>query len=334
MYEDPAARIAAQIALGQSSLESLRFLCFLQLEGQGLLPFTINKQNLLLSSAIQIANQIGLPLLNFNVSSWRAAPAASSNNRQVVARCCSVARPEMTEYHVLRCIRIVNRSEGVFMWEVARLMTLGPATSWRLSQRQNIFSSGRGSQTAGNCCSRRTTACWSMCIRCCSRWATTRRQTSGTRCGPLARHPAGGVTCMAANMHIHAPWRLFLLRLLASALFSLVFTARMHHWIVQILTKNSVFLPTTTAKGLAMSGTFQNGTSFYVSSLSHLSSDFPQHPVLEEQRCQDQPVVHTYGAELYLAVLQYTRNHTLLGTAADPDDGRATFRPNDGTIIP
>jgi hypothetical protein len=41
----------------------------------------VDKQNLLLSTAIQIANQIGLPLLNFNVSSWRAAPAASSNNR-------------------------------------------------------------------------------------------------------------------------------------------------------------------------------------------------------------------------------------------------------------
>lgn len=35
----------------------------------------------------------------------------------------------------------------------------------------------------------------------------------------------------------------------------------------QVLTKNSVFLPTTTANGLAMSGTFQNGTSFYVSPL-------------------------------------------------------------------
>ena len=42
----------------------------------------MDKQNLLLSSAIQIANQIGLPLLNFNVSSWRAAPAGL-NNRQV-----------------------------------------------------------------------------------------------------------------------------------------------------------------------------------------------------------------------------------------------------------
>ena len=41
--------------------------------------------------------------------------------------------------------------------------------------------------------------------------------------------------------------------------------AHMHLLTEQVLTKNSVFLPTTTANGLAMSGTFQNGTSFYVS---------------------------------------------------------------------
>lgn len=59
------------------------YICFLQLEGQGLLPFTLDKQNLLLASAITIANQQGLPLLNFNVSSWKAAPAAASTgNRQ------------------------------------------------------------------------------------------------------------------------------------------------------------------------------------------------------------------------------------------------------------
>ena len=34
--------------------------------------------------------------------------------------------------------------------------------------------------------------------------------------------------------------------------------------IEQVLKENSVFLPTTTANGLAMTGTFQNGTSFYV----------------------------------------------------------------------
>jgi hypothetical protein len=46
------------------------------------------------------------------------------------------------------------------------------------------------------------------------------------------------------------------------------------------------------------------------------------------------PAVPIPGTELWPAAVQYTRNHTLLGTAADPDDGKATFRPNAGTIIP
>jgi hypothetical protein len=101
--------------------------------------------------------------------------------------------------------------------------------------------------------------------------------------------------------------------------------------LMQILTKNSVFLPTTTAKGLAMSGTFQNGTSFYVGSLLTFTQQLP-HPA--SSVCIDGTIVEAQMLMVCLAALQYTRNHTLLGTAADPDDGTATFRPNDGAIIP
>ncbi len=47
----------------------------LQLVGDGLLPFTTDKQNLLLSTAIQIANQQSLPIVSLNVSSWQTAPS-------------------------------------------------------------------------------------------------------------------------------------------------------------------------------------------------------------------------------------------------------------------
>lgn len=62
----------------------------LQVEGQGLLPFTLDKQNLLLSSAISIANQQGLPLLSFNVSSWRptsAIPATGNRHGYCLSLC-------------------------------------------------------------------------------------------------------------------------------------------------------------------------------------------------------------------------------------------------------
>lgn len=38
----------------------------------------------------------------------------------------------------------------------------------------------------------------------------------------------------------------------------------------QILTADSVFIPTTAANGKAMTGTFQNGTSFYVRFSPHI----------------------------------------------------------------
>lgn len=67
---------------------------------------------------------------------------------------------------------------------------------------------------------------------------------------------------------------------------------------VQVLTKNSVFFPTTTANGLAMTGAFQNGTSFYVSVTQSLGWNHVRmstaHPILKIEHLQWDTVFATH----------------------------------------
>lgn len=87
---DAVKLLGTQSSLSTEPLGIKHAACFLlpQLEGQGLLPFTQDKQNLFLTTAISIANQQSLPLISLNVSSWKAAPANRTGNRQALHPQC------------------------------------------------------------------------------------------------------------------------------------------------------------------------------------------------------------------------------------------------------